>query len=386
MVAEPAKDDEYKKLYWEYKYMQVKFAAQERPRRVVVQDANSTYARFIIEPYERVFGHSVGNALRRILLTSLETPGIISFHMEGVPHEFMAVDGITEDVTNIVLNIKGARLRRLLTDEGSVSREGRVISSRIEISQEDLDKNKGAISITLGELFKSSPFEVINPELHLFTVTKPMDRQIDFRIGFGKGYVPSERHEISNKAEGEIVLDVQFSPVVLANYVVENTRVGQDTDYDRLVLEITTDGRLTPTEALSFSAQILDNNLEVFEQLQEPELVYEDKSTESCDDDKLLEKLTRRIDEIELSVRSTNCLSNQHIDTLAELVCIPEKRMLEFRNFGKKSLYEIRAKLMDLGLSLGMDLSRFDISPDNVKDRIKEIIEERKVKKKDKKV
>jgi len=367
--------------------MQVKFAAQEKPRRVVVKDANATYARFIIEPYERVFGHSVGNALRRILLTSLETPGIISFHMEGVPHEFMAIDGITEDVTNIVLNLKGARLRRLLTDESTtVSREGRIISAQVKVTQKELDKNKGALPVTLGDLFKSSPFEVINPELHLFTVTKPIDRQIDFRIGFGKGYVPSERHEISNKAEGEIVVDTQFSPVVLANYIVENTRVGQDTDYDRLVLEVTTDGRLTPTEALSFSAQILSGNLEVFGQLQEPELIYEDKSSESCDDDKLLDKLVRRIDEIELSVRSTNCLSNQHIDTLAELVCIPEKKMLEFRNFGKKSLYEIRAKLLDLGLSLGMDLSKFDITPDNVKDRIKEIIEERKIKKKEKKV
>jgi len=366
--------------------MQVKFAAQERPRRVVVKDASPTYAKFIIELYERVFGHSVGNALRRILLTSLETPGIIAFRMEGVPHEFMAVDGISEDVTNIVLNVKGARLRRLLTDDSSVTREGRFISTPLEVTQDDLDKNKGSVSITMGDVLSNTPFELINPDLHLFTVTKPMSRQIDFRIGFGRGYVPSERHEIPNKAEGEIVLDTQFSPVVLASYVVENTRVGQDTDYDRLVLEVTTDGRLTPTEALSFAAQILGSNTEVFEQLQEPELTYEDKSTESGDDDKLLEKLTRRIDEIELSVRSTNCLSNQHIDTLAELVCIPEKKMLEFRNFGKKSLFEIRAKLMDLGLSLGMDLSRFNINPDNVKDRIKEIIEERKMKKKEKKI
>ncbi len=363
--------------------MLVKFGAQERPRRIKVEEstATPTYAKFIIEPFERVFGHSVGNALRRVLLSSLETPGIISFRMEEVPHEFMAVEGIVEDITNIVLNIKGALLRRLASDETHVSRDTRFVTSVVEVSQELLDQRGGKVSITLGEVMKSSPFEVVNPELVLFTVTKPMKRQIDFRVGFGRGYVSAERHQISNRMEGEIILDTSFSPVVLANYAIENTRVGQDTDYDRLVLEVTTDGRLTPAEALSFSAQILMRSLEVFTQIQEHELLFEQPRSDTGDDDRLLDKLILRIDEIELSVRSTNCLSSANIDTIAELVCIPEKRMLEFRNFGKKSLNEIKAKLLDMGLNLGMDLSRFGITCENVKERIREIIEERKSKK-----
>lgn len=368
--------------------MLVKFGKQERPRKIIVDEATATptYAKFIAEPFERVFGHSIGNALRRILLSSLETPGIIAFRIEGVPHEFMAVEGIAEDVTNIVLNVKGALLRCLPSDEESISRETRFVTSVIDVSQEDLDKAGGQIIVTLGQLFQNSPFEVINPELHLFTVTRPMKRQVDFRVGFGRGYVPSERHQIVNKMVDEIVVDTAFSPVVLANYYVENTRVGQDTDYDRLVLEVTTDGRLKPSEAISFAVQILERNLEVFRSVREHDLVFESASSDAGDDDdRLLDKLCLRIDEIELSVRSTNCLSSANIDTIAELVCIPEKKMLEFRNFGKKSLNEIKAKLSEMGLSLGMDLKRFDINYDNVKERIKEISEERKLKKDKKK-
>lgn len=360
--------------------MLVKFGAQERPRRVVIDDSSATpvYAKFIIEPFERVFGHSIGNALRRVLLTSLETPGIISFRIEGVPHEFMAVEGIVEDVTNIVLNVKGSLLRMLPSEENEISRETRFVTTVIEVSQDDLDANGGSVAIRLGDVMKNSPFEIVNPEHLLFTVTKPMKKQIDFRVGFGRGYVPTERQNILNKMEGEIVVDTSFSPVILANYVVENTRVGQDTDYDRLVLEVTTDGRVSPTEALSFSAQILMRSLEVFNQIQEHQILFEQQDSAASDDDRLLDKLLLRIDEIELSVRSTNCLSSANIDTIAELVCIPEKKMLEFRNFGKKSLNEIKAKLLDMGLSLGMDLSRFGITVDNVKERIKELFEERR--------
>lgn len=363
--------------------MQVKFGAQERPRRIKVEEstATPTYAKFVIEPFERVFGHSVGNALRRVLLSSMETPGIISFRLEGAAHEFMAVEGIVEDMTNIVLNVKGALLRRLPSEETNVSRDIRFVTSVVDVTQELLDQRGGKVSVTLGEVMKNSPFEVVNPELVLFTITKPMKRQIDFRVGYGRGYVSAERHVISNRMEGEIVLDTAFSPIVLANYSVENTRVGQDTDYDRLVLEVTTDGRLTPSEALSFSAQVLMRSLDVFTQIQEHELLFEQPHADTGDDDRLLDMLTLRIDEIELSVRSTNCLSSANIDTIAELVCIPEKKMLDFRNFGKKSLNEIKAKLMDMGLNLGMDLSRFGITAENVKERIREIMEERKGKK-----
>lgn len=363
--------------------MLVKFGALERPLRIVIDEASATpvYGKFIIEPFERVFGHSVGNALRRVLLTSLETPGIVSFRLEGVLHEFMAVEGIVEDVTNIVLNVKGSLLRKFASDETNMSRETRFVTAVIDVSQSDLDANRGSVEIKLGDMMKNSPFEVVNPQHVLFTVTKPMKRQMDFRVGFGRGYVPAERQNISNKMDGEIVLDTAFSPVILANYAVENTRVGQDTDYDRLVLEITTDGRITPSEALSFSAQILMRSLEVFNQIQEHEIFFEQPDDGSNDDDRLQEKLLQKIKEIELSVRSTNCLDLANIETIAELVCNGRQKMLGFRNFGKKSLNEIESKLSEMGLTLGMDLSRFDITPENVKDRVKELEEERKAKK-----
>lgn len=370
--------------------MLVKFGKLEKPRKIVREDETATavFARFVVEPFERVIGHCIGNALRRILLSSLETPGVISIRIEGIPHEFMSIEGICEDMTNIVLNLKGSLLRCLPTEESSFGRETRIVTSMIDVAQVDLDKAGGQVAIKLGDVIKDSNYEVVNPDLHLFTVTKPMKRQIDLRIGYGRGYVPSERHIIPNKMVDEIVIDTSFSPVALVNYFVENTRVGQDTDYDRLVLEITTDGRLTPVEALSFASQVAIKNFEVFNQIKPHELVFEQTVKDSrSDDDELLDKLLLRIDEIELSVRSTNCLASANIDTIAELVCIPEKKMLEFRNFGKKSLNEIKAKLSEMNLGLGMDLGSFNLKGDDpdLKDKIKELSEQRKNKKEKKK-
>ncbi len=362
----------------------IRFGRIEKPKKILVdgETATSTYARFVAEPFERIIGHSIGNALRRILLSSLETPGIISIRLEGAAHEFMAIDGIVEDMTNIVLNIKNACLRCLPVDGGNYNRDARILTTECNITQSDLDKNKGQVKITLGDVVSGDVFEVVNPDLHLFTVTKPMKKQFDVRVGYGRGYVPAERQIIPNKLVDEIVIDTGFSPVKLVNYFVENTRVGQDTDYDRLVMEVTTDGRLTPVEAMVFAAQIAMQNFDVFNQMAEGGLVFDQTRRENLpDSDQLLDKMLLRIDEIELSVRSTNCLASQFIDTIAELICIPEKKMLEFRNFGKKSLTEIKAKLSEMGLSLGMDLSAFGITYENVKDRIKELAEERKAKK-----
>ncbi len=368
--------------------MLVKFGKIEKPKRILLDKESSTptFGRFIAEPFERVFGHSIGNALRRVLLSSLESPGILSVRIEGVPHEFMAIEGISEGMTNILLNLKGAKLRCIPSEETQTTREVRMVSSVIDISRDDIDKKGGAVDVLLKDVIKGSIFEIVNPDLKLFTVTKPMKKQIDLRIGFGKGYVSSERHMISHKMVDEIVMDTAFSPVTLVNYFVENTRVGQDTDFDRLVLEIHTDGRISPVEALCFASQVIVNTLEPFETIKADELVFESPMRDAqSDDDELLDKLALRIDEIELSVRSTNCLASANIDTIAELVCLPEKKMLEFRNFGKKSLNEIKAKLTDMGLSLGMDLSSFGISYENVKDKMKELLEQRKTKKEKKK-
>ncbi len=352
----------------------------EMPEMIKVDEesASNTYCRFIAEPFERGFGHTIGNALRRMLLTSIEAPAIISFFMEGVQHEYMAVEGIVEDVTNIVLNLKGALLRRLPLDDMPNAREQKVITKMLEVTQEQLAAT-GQHVVKLGELFTSGDYDVVNPELPIFTVTKPMTRRVELKVSIGRGYVPSERHEITNHVVNEIVTDSTFSPVRLVNYFVEDTRVGQDTDFDRLILEVRTDGRITPQEALAFASKILVNHLGSFQTIDEREISFEEaKTTTDSDLDDLMAKLVLGINEIELSVRSTNCLNGASIETIGELVVMPEPKLLQFRNFGKKSLNEIKAKLTEMGLGLGMDLTRFGITQDNVKDKIQEYLDEHK--------
>lgn len=355
--------------------MTVVYGKFELPVKIKVDESLKNFARFIAEPFEKGFGHTIGNALRRIMLISLEAPAILSVKIEGVPHEYMAVEGIIEDMTHIVLNLKGALLRKLPSDEESASRECRLVTKVLDITQDMLDKGNGQYLVTVKDLMGNSSFELVNPELKIFTVTKPMTRRVDIKVAIGRGYVPSERHEISDKLSDEIVLDSAFSPVRHVNYYVENTRVGQDTDYDRLIIEVTTDGRVKPEEALTFATQIGVLHFQVFDQLKMHSLSFDKGETETnTDRDALMQKLGLKINEIELSVRSTNCLSGADIDTIAELVVMPESEMLKFRNFGKKSLNEIKAKLEEMHLHLGMDLSRLGINKDNVKQVIKEYL------------
>ncbi len=357
--------------------MSVVYGNFELPSKIKVDEParRENFTRFIAEAFERGFGHTVGNALRRILLTSLEAPGFISVKIEGVPHEYMAVEGIIEDVTHIILNLKGALLRKLPSDDESGSRDPRSVSKVLEITSEMLEKGNGQYVVTLKDLMGNSSFELVNPDLRIFTVTKPMTRRVDLKVAIGRGYVPSERHEVADKLTDEIIIDTAFSPVRHVNYYVENTRVGQDTDYDRLILEVTTDGRVTPEEALTFATQIGVLHFQVFDQLKTHALTFDKGESEvNTDIDVLMSKLALRINEIELSVRSTNCLSGANIDTIAELVIMPEPEMLKFRNFGKKSLTEIKEKLHEMDLHLGMDLSRIGINKDNVKDVIQDYL------------
>lgn len=352
----------------------------EMPQMIKIDEASasSTFCRFIAEPFERGFGHTIGNAMRRMLLTSIEAPAIISFFMEGVPHEYMAVEGIVEDVTNIILNLKGALLRHQPLDDMPHAREQKVIIKMLEITQDDLG-SAGQKVITLGDLITTSDFEVVNPELPIFTVTKPMVRRIELKVAIGRGFVPSERHEIANLIVDEIVMDATFSPIRLVNYYIEDTRVGQDTDFDRLILEVTTDGRVTPKEAVAFASKILVKHMASFQTMDQREISFEEvKSTTDSDLDDLMAKLVLGINEIELSVRSTNCLNGANIETIGELVVMPEPKLLQFRNFGKKSLNEIKAKLSEMGLSLGMDLKQYGITSDNIKEKIRQYNEEHK--------
>jgi DNA-directed RNA polymerase subunit alpha len=360
--------------------MAVKYGKFELPSKIKVEDATRrpTFTRFVAEPFERGFGHTVGNALRRIMLSSLEAPSIISVRIEGISHEYMAVEGIIEDMTHIVLNLKNALLRKLPTDEEIGSRDTKVVSKILDITADILEKNGGQYIVTLKDLMGMTDFDVVNPDLAIFTVTKPMTKKVDLKISIGRGYVPSERHVLVEKGVDEIIIDSAFSPVRLVNYYVENTRVGQDTDFDRLILDVTTDGRITPEEALAFATQIGIAHLQVFEQLKLMSLTFDQGEVEmNTDRDALMAKLVLKINEIELSVRSTNCLAGANIDTIAELVVMPESEMLKFRNFGKKSLNEIKAKLEEMGLHLGMDLVKFGITRDNVKDVIQDYLTEK---------
>lgn len=360
--------------------MAVKYGKFELPGKIKIDESarKPNFARFIAEPFERGFGHTVGNALRRIMLSSLEAPAIASVRIEGVAHEYMAVEGIVEDMTHIILNLKGALLRKLASDEQSGVRNIRTITKMLEITPQQLEKAGGQIAVTLQDLLGESDFDIVNPEMAVFHVTKPMTRRVDIKVGIGRGYVPSERQQLEDKVVDEIVMDSAYSPVRLVNYFVENTRVGQDTDFDRLIIEVGTDGRITPEEALTFATQIGILHFGVFDQMKLHSISFEKDEIEvNTDRDAIMAKLALRINEIELSVRSTNCLSGANIDTIAELVIMPESEMLKFRNFGKKSLNEIKAKLEEMGLHLGMDLSKLGITRDNVKQVVTDYLTEK---------
>ncbi|KPK33418.1 MAG: DNA-directed RNA polymerase subunit alpha [Chlamydiae bacterium SM23_39] len=360
--------------------MIIKYGKFEMPDNIKIEEEKDNFAKFIAEPFERGFGHTLGNAFRRIMLTSLEAPAIMSVKMEKIYHEYAAIEGIKEDIINIILNLKGSKLRYLPKEE-EYERKIKKFSNVLDISQKQIDEANGMYSVSLKEFLGDIDFEIINPDHHIMTITSPIKKRIDFKIGFGRGYVPSEKIiEFIDKEIDEIILDVSYSPVTLVNYYVENTRVGQHTDYDRLILEVTTDGRITPSEALSFATQIAKKHFEIFDKIQKMNIEFEEeKKDKNRDRLELLDKLALKISEIELSVRSTNCLSGANITTIGELVLMPEIEMLKFRNFGKKSLTEIKEKLHDLGLSLDMNLEKYGISQDNIKSVIKKHLEEREV-------
>jgi DNA-directed RNA polymerase subunit alpha len=360
--------------------MAVKYGKFELPTKIKVEEASKTdtFTRFIAEPFEKGFGHTVGNALRRIMLISLESPAIISVKIEGVPHEYTAIEGVVEDMTHIILNLKSALLRKLPLEENRDTRGAKIVSQTVEITQDMIDKEGGQYNVTFKDVMGPSDFEIVNPNLHIFTITKPFKKRIDLKVAIGRGYVASEQHGISEKVIDEIIIDSAFSPVRLVNYFVENTRVGQETDYDRLVLEITTDGRISPQEALTFATQIGVCHLHVFDELKFQSISFDrEEEVLDTDRDELLSKLSLKINEIELSVRSTNCLEKANVETIAELVLMPESEMLKFRNFGKKSLNEIKAKLDEMGLHLGMDLSKYKINRENIKQIVEDYLAEK---------
>ncbi len=305
----------------------------------VEEGSTPTYGKFLAEPFEAGYGHTIGNSLRRVLLSSIEGAAISSIKIEGVNHEFQSIDGVVEDVTDIVLNLK----KVLITVEG----EREETSLLLQVNRQG--------AVTAADIQTDAAITIVNPDQVICTLDKEQSFEAEITIKTGRGYYPGELNKKEEQAIGVIPIDSLFSPVKLVKYSVEATRVGQITDYDKLVLEIWTDGRISPADALKQAGSILKHHLNVFDNVSEENFEFDNQQSEvSEEQNKLRKLLNMSVNEIELSVRAANCLNNANITTVGELAMKTEQEMLKYRNFGKKSLNEIKDKLEDLGLSLGM--------------------------------
>jgi len=304
----------------------------------VEEGSTETYAKFIAEPFEAGYGHTIGNSLRRVLLSSIEGAAISSIKIEGVNHEFQSIEGVVEDVTDIVLNLKKVLI---------VSHKREPINLRISVGKPG--------PVTAADIQADANITIINPDQLICTLDSKRSFEAEIEIKTGRGYYPGEQNKKEDQAIGVIPIDSLFSPVTLVKYSVENTRVGQITDYDKLILEVTTDGRIGPEDALKQAGSILKRHLDVFDRVSEETYEFENQQSEISEEQNKLHKLLNMsVNEIELSVRAANCLNNANITTVGELAMKSEQEMLKYRNFGKKSLNEIKDKLEALGLSLGM--------------------------------
>lgn len=303
--------------------------------------SNSSYGRFVVEPLERGFGTTLGNALRRTLLSLLQGAAVTAVKVEGVLHEMSTIPGVVEDVTDVVLNVKQIVVRHLGDD---------VKWMRIEKS--------GPGIVTAADIQADPEIEIMNPDLHIMTLDDNAKVRMELMVGIGRGYVPAEAHAFEQDTIGIIPVDSIFSPIRKVNYAVENTRVGQRTDYDRLVLEIWTNGATEPIDALGYAAKILKDHMLLFIHFDEEQL-QESREEHNEEKQRMRELLLRSVDELELSVRSNNCLKMANIKTLGDLVRRSEAEMLKYKNFGRKSLREIAEILEGMGLTFGMDITPY---------------------------
>jgi len=316
------------------------------PEKLVAEESTytGTYGKFILQPLERGYGVTIGNSIRRILISSLSGTAITSIKVNDIPHEFTAIKGVVEDLSEIILNLKEVRFKDITKK-----------SSKIEF------KLTGPKEFTAKDIQDATAeFEILNPEIHIATLNKDAKLNIELRLGTGIGYVPAEENKKNELPLGFISVDSLFSSVTRVNYTIENTRVGQRTDYEKLVLEIWTNGSITPEEALLQSARIMRDHIQYFLDLG-PET--EDKAVEQDQEDEQFEKIKKilltPVDELDLSVRSQNCLRSAEIKTIADLVSKNESEMLHFRNFGRKSLAELGELIDSFGLNFGMDVSKY---------------------------
>ena len=324
----------------------------ELPKRLVKDEgsATSTYAKYVAEPFETGLDHTVGNALRRVLLSSIEGAAISSIRIEGVDHEFQSIDGVVEDVTDIVLNLKKIKIKSSLRE-----------NKRLMI---DVDKQG---TVTAADIQPDADIQIVNPEQVICTLDTKRRFVAEVEISCGRGWRPADENKYEDQPIGVIAIDSLFSPIELVKYSVDATRVGQMTDFDKLTLEIWTDGRITPDEALKDAAVILKHHIDVFDKVNDQEIEFETVGKEVSEEQNRLRKLLNMsVNEIELSVRAANCLNNANITTVGELAMKSEQEMLKYRNFGKKSLNEIKGKLEQLGLSLGMKIDERLIDSTNL--------------------
>ena len=301
----------------------------------VESSQDGTYGKFVIEPLERGFGHTLGNSMRRVLLSSLPGVAVSSVHIEGVQHEFSTIPGIKEDVTEIILNLKSIACRMFADGPKQLS---------IDV--------KGPFELKAGDIKTDDEVEVVNPDLHIATLNEEAHLQMQLTLERGRGYVSAYKNKNASMPIGVIPIDSIFTPVKKVNYMVEDTRVGQITDYDKLTLEIWTNGTLKPEEAISSAARILTEHLSLFIDLSENAKTAEVMIEKATDDKKTA--LEMNIDELELSVRSYNCLKRAGINTVEELCNKTSEDMMKVRNLGRKSLEEVLGKLKELGLQLNV--------------------------------
>jgi len=322
--------------------MPVRLGRFEMPKRLTKEDstATETYAKFVAEPFETGYGHTVGNSLRRVLLSSLEGAAITSVKIDGAMHEFTTIDGVVEDVTDLVLNLKKILFR-------AHSREPQMLL---------LSANKEG-EITAADIQWNQNIELVNPKQLICTLDKKRKFEMELEVKVGRGFLPGDENKKPDQPIGVIAIDSLFSPVTRVRYAVESARVGQRTDYDRLLIEVWTDGRISPDDALTQASAILQHHLDVFVGYDKNAVEFEEVADKQDDEKSRMKKLLNMsVNEIELSVRAANCLNNANITTVGQLAQKTEAEMLKYRNFGKKSLNEIKDKLAALGLSLGMNI------------------------------
>jgi len=308
------------------------------PKSLTKEDSTETYAKFIAEPFDAGYGHTIGNSLRRVLLSSLEGAAITSVKIEGAAHEFTSLPNVVEDVVDIILNLKKVKFK---------APDHEVRRAQITVNKEG--------AITAADIQLPTGLEVVNPQQHICTLDKKMKFEAEFEIKVGRGFSTGDENKSHDQPIGVIAIDSIFSPVTRVKYAVENTRVGQRTDYDKLILEVWTDGRITPDDAVLQASAILRHHLDVFVGYDDEQVEFDETPEEVSQENTRLKKLLNMsVNEIELSVRAANCLNNANITSVGQLAMKTETEMLKYRNFGKKSLNEIKDKLQQLQLGLGM--------------------------------